>query len=166
MSIATKIDSLLHKSLIKNLPQHGRVEWIGLREQRKQPLTIVDAVEAKANHGLLGDRSSLKAGKKRQVSLIQYEHLVVMSSIMGFDVTPQILRRNVVVSGINLLSLKDKEFQIGSARFLYSGLCHPCSRMEEALGDGGYNAMRGHGGILATVIESGTLSIGDRVTAV
>lgn len=78
---------------------------------------------------------------------------------MDFTLT----RRNILVSGINLLSLKGKQFQIGDAVFEYSGECHPCSRMEEALGKGGYNAMRGHGGITARVINSGSLKVTDAV---
>jgi MOSC domain-containing protein YiiM len=44
-----------------------------------------------------------------------------------------------------------------------TGPCAPCSRMEEALGEGGYNAVRGHGGWCATVVRLGRLSVGDRV---
>jgi MOSC domain-containing protein YiiM len=67
------------------------------------------------------------------------------------------------VKGINLLSLKEKQFRIGDAVLEYSGECHPCSRMEENLGPGGYNAMRGHGGITAKVIEGGTIREGDDI---
>jgi len=80
--------------------------------------------------------------------------------------SPEMLRRNIVVRGINLLALKDREFSIGSARLRMTGLCHPCSRMEEVLGEGGYNAMRGHGGINACVIQTGSIAIGDPVIGI
>ena len=75
------------------------------------------------------------------------------------------MRRNVVVRGINLLALKGRRFRIGSALLEASGECHPCSRMEEILGAGGYNAMRGLGGITARVIEGATIRVGDEVVA-
>ena len=68
-----------------------------------------------------------------------------------------------MVSGINLLALKDKQFSIGEVVLEFSGLCHPCSRMEEYLGPGGYNAMRGHGGINARIITGGVIHVGDAV---
>ncbi len=74
------------------------------------------------------------------------------------------MRRNLVIGGINLLALKNEKFSIGECVLKGTGLCHPCSRMEEALGTGGYNAMRGHGGITAIVIRGGTIALGDSVT--
>lgn len=78
---------------------------------------------------------------------------------------PADLRRNVVTRGINLLALKDKRFQIGSAVLETTGECHPCSRMEEILGVGGYNAARGLGGITARIVQSGKVSVGDELLA-
>ena len=61
-----------------------------------------------------------------------------------------------MVSGVNLLACKEQEIQIGDEVVLYiTGPCAPCSRMEQNLGPGGYNAMRGHGGVTAKVVQGG-----------
>ncbi len=92
-------------------------------------------------------------------------YLPVIASILGLEsVDPELLRRNICVSGINLLSLKDKHFQIGEVILEYTGLCHPCSFMETTFGPGGYNAVRGHGGITARVLRSGIIRMGDELT--
>jgi MOSC domain-containing protein YiiM len=129
-------------------------------------LTSLAEVLAEADRGLTGDHYS-KQGGKRQVTLIQAEHLQALSSLTGLPlVTPGTVRRNLVVSGINLLALKGKRFRIGEALLEHTGLCHPCSQMEKVLGPGGYNAMRGHGGITAAVLGSGKIRVGDTVQTV
>ncbi|MCB1455919.1 MAG: MOSC domain-containing protein, partial [Nitratireductor sp.] len=75
------------------------------------------------------------------------------------------LRRNIVVSGVSLIALKERRFRIGSVLLEGTGICAPCSRMEEVLGPGGYNAMRGHGGITARVAGAGTVRVADAVVA-
>ena len=79
------------------------------------------------------------------------------------SIDPALTRRNIVVQGLNLLTLKGKKFRIGEALFEYSGECQPCSRMEENLGIGGYNAMRGHGGITARILETGLIRVNDEL---
>jgi MOSC domain-containing protein YiiM len=99
------------------------------------------------------------------VTLIQKEHLDVIAACLNRDpIPPSLLRRNIVVSGINLLALKDKRFSIGDVSLEFTGLCHPCSKMERVLGAGGYNAMRGHGGITARVCKAGLVRINDLVS--
>ena len=66
-----------------------------------------------------------------------------------------------MVRGVNLLALKGRRFRLGAAVLEHSGEAHPCSRMEQALGPGGYNAMRGHGGITARIITGGVVRLGD-----
>jgi MOSC domain-containing protein YiiM len=147
--------------LMARFPHAGRIEWIGLRPARARPMQPVERALAIAERGLEGDRSAQRAGHRRQVTLIQFEHLAAVAALVCREsVTPGQLRRNVVVSGINLLALKDRRFRLGDAVLEFTGPCHPCSRMEEALGPGGFNAMRGHGGITARVLEGGMLRLG------
>ncbi len=135
----------------------GRVDWIGLRPARRAPMAAVETAVLTGD-GLVGDHA--RPGM-RAVTLIQGEHLPAIAALVGRAAPPDALRRNVVVSGINLLALKGVPLRIGTARIEITGPRHPCSRMEEALGPGGYNAVRGHGGWCATVLEPGRIAIGD-----
>ncbi len=151
--------------LMATLPQRGCVRWIGVRPARDERMIEVDSAQLVAGKGVVGDRFKGRAGGARQVTLIQYEHLQVIASCLDREgLAPSLLRRNIAVSGLNLLALKGKRFLIGDALLEYSGLAHPCSKMERLLGPGGYNAMRGHGGITARVCESGIIRLGDAVS--
>lgn len=148
--------------LLQHFPRQGKLTWIGLRTGYKKPLISASKAMADTESGLKGDHYHGKSFK-RQVTLIQHEHMAVIESLTGTRITPNMLRRNLVIEGINLLALKKLKFSIGDAVFLTTGHCHPCSRMEKTLGPGGYNAMRGHGGITAQVIKDGIIRIGDSV---
>lgn len=142
----------------------GRLVWIGLRPERRAPVVEVEQALLVPGRGLEGDRWRGPATGGRQVTLIAAEHLRAIAGFLGLDaVAPVRLRRNLMVDGVNLLALKGRRFRVGAALLEVSGECHPCSRMEEQFGPGGYNAVRGHGGITARVIEGGAIRIGDAV---
>ncbi len=139
----------------------GRVEWIGLRPARRADMVVVEAVRLDPAEGVVGDRYAGRSGE-RHVTLIQRENLAAIAAHLGLEaVFPEHLRRNIVVSGLNLLALKDRPFRLGTALLEMTGDCHPCSRMEEIFGPGGYNAVRGHGGITARVLKAGEVRLGD-----
>lgn len=146
----------------------GRVSWIGLRPVRREPLQAVSTVKACAGLGLEGDhRMSKTPGSGRQVTLISEEFIAQIERFTGLtSIEPAILRRNLVVSGINLNALRRQRFRVGEAVFEATQLCHPCARMEEALGKGGVAAMLGHGGLCAKIIEGGAIQVGDAITVV
>lgn len=153
-------------ALMATLPRAGQVRWIGLRTARDIPMLEVADARVVAGRGLVGDRYASGSGK-RGITLIQSEHLPAIAALSGHDeVLPALLRRNVVVSGIALIALKGRRFRIGQALFEGTAACDPCSRMEAALGPGGYNAMRGHGGLCARVLRDGVIAIGDELVAV
>ena len=156
-------DSLLRR-LTDNFPSSGRLEWIGVRPLPRADLIEVEQVEALAGAGLQGDHRAKRPGGARQVTLIQREHLDAVARLIKLDrIAPELTRRNLVVSGINLIALKGETFAIGDVILEGSGPCDPCSRMEANLGVGGYNAMRGHGGITARILVGGVMRRGDTV---
>lgn len=145
--------------------QPGTLEWIGLRPARKAPLRVVDSTEAIQNLGLMGDRRCENTpGSARQVTLINAEHIDAIAKLLGLEhIDPARLRRNLVVSSINLQALRHQRFQIGEAIFEATAQCHPCGRMEQELGRGGTAAMLGHGGLCAKIIQGGKIQVGDSV---
>jgi MOSC domain-containing protein YiiM len=156
-------DSELER-LMSQFPRAGTVCWIGLRPAREVAMEAVEAAEATAGKGLRGDRYASASGK-RGITMIQAEHLPAIAMLSAQEaLAPATLRRNLVVAGIPVIALKDRRFRIGEVLLQGTGPCDPCSRMEAALGAGGYNAMRGHGGICARILEGGTLRIGDAVS--
>ena len=154
-------------ALRATIPQEGRVEAIYTAPKRRAALTAHASETLSPGTGLATDHhSKRRPGGKRQVSLIQAEHLPVIAALSGHDaVDPAILRRNIVISGIPLTALRGRRFTIGDAVLEGTVLCHPCSRMETLLGPGGYNAMRGMGGLCARVLEGGEIRPGTMVRA-
>lgn len=160
-----------YPDLFGNFPQPGVVLWIGVRPQRAGRPVPLREVRAIDDVGLAGDHYGGGAGGKRHVTLIQHEHLDVVARLLALrdrlsaptPLDPALLRRNIVVGGLNLLALKNRRFRLGDALLEFTEPCQPCSAMEEALGRGGLNAMRGHGGICARIIDGGLIRIGDRL---
>ncbi|MGQ7847332.1 MOSC domain-containing protein [Granulosicoccus sp. 3-233] len=151
------------QELLNTLPQQGELRWIGLRPERRAEMISVDIAAVSSKSGLEGDRYQGRTGQ-RHVTLLQEEHLPVIAACVGRrHVRAEDLRRNLLVTGINLLALKNRIISIGSVELEVTGLCHPCSRMEETLGEGGYNAVRGHGGVTARVLTDGHIRVGDSV---
>ncbi len=147
----------------------GRVDGIVVRGSPRERARLVESTVALAGIGLADDRLGQRGEAElstRQVTLIQAEHLAVIAALARVDaVDPVALRRNLVVSGINLLALKNARLQVGAAVLEIVGPCQPCSRMEETIGPGGYAAMRGHGGMTARVLTGGPIVVGDAVRA-
>lgn len=152
------------RELLGDVPQRGRLTFIGLRPARHAPVVVVSSATLVTDRGLEGDRYARKGGN-RQVSLIQAEHLPVIGAFVQTPVVPELLRRNLVIEGIPVAALRRLRFAIGETELEGTDRCAPCSRMREALGPGGYTAMIDMGGILARVIRGGVIRVGDEVRA-
>lgn len=152
--------------LQRRFPHAGRITWIGLRPEPGGTLRSVQRARLLAGRGLEGDHRARREGGRRQLTLVQAEHLQAVARMLRREaLDPGLLRRNCVVAGVNLLALKGRRFRLGSALLEGTLPCHPCSRMERNLGVGGYNVMRGHGGLCAVVLEDGEIQVGDALWA-
>jgi len=150
--------------LCQSFPE-GRLEWIGVRSKRRGAVQVVDSALAVEGLGLEGDhRMSKTPGSSRQVTLISREFIEAIARHTGHsEIDPALLRRNLVISGMNLHLLRHRRLKIGEAVVETTALCHPCARMDEALGAGGAAAMYGYGGLCARIVQGGSLAVGDRV---
>ena len=143
----------------------GQVEWVGIARERRGAIETMNSVQLVAGQGIQGEHHF---GKRplRQVTLIQSEHIAVVETLLGAErLPPELFRRNIVVSGINLASLIGRKFAIGDVILEGTNDCPPCARMDENLGAGGYEAMVAHGGISASVVIGGSLSLNAKVSA-
>ena len=146
----------------------GNLEWIGVRA-KSGDIQSIDKVIALEGRGLEGDKITLKKSKKRQVTLMQKEHISVILSLAQEQDQSKINRieyyfkRNLLISKYNIDNLKGKYFRIGKAKFFGTGDCKPCKKIEILLGKTMLDAMQGMGGITASVVESGEIKINDNL---
>ncbi len=114
------------------------------------------SVVALARVGLQGDMHAIE-GSTRQVLLIEKETLDAL------NLQPGMVKENITTLGIALMSLKPgQQLQIGSAVFQITKKCNPCSRMEE-IRVGMQDALRDRRGMLARVLQEGTIRVGDTI---
>ncbi|BCR25042.1 MULTISPECIES: MOSC domain-containing protein [Gammaproteobacteria] len=154
----------------------GRVEAIVFRPQRRAPAIYADEARIEPGRGLIGDHRAQRLSdtderRKRELTLIQHEYLPLIAAWTSQGSVDALrLRRNLVISGLNLTAMHSPfpdlvlVWRLGPEICIeVTGTCPPCSRMEAELGVGGYNALRGHGGMTARVITGGVIRVGDAV---
>jgi MOSC domain-containing protein YiiM len=152
--------------MIRSMFDHaaGRLEWIGIRPARREPVLAVDRAVLVPGKGIAGDHFRQKRSVNREVTLIQHEDLAeIARRIERETVPPELLRRNLVVSGIEVARLEGIAFRIGRAVLRGTGPCSPCIRMDEVLGPLGRKAMSRRGGITAMILCGGEICVGDGV---
>jgi len=97
---------------------------------------------------------------KREVLFVSKEHLD------SVDVEPGAIRENITVEGTDVEQWPvGQRVRAGEAEFEITMVCDPCHRMDE-LRDGLRAKLQGKRGMLARVVESGEVAVGDKVELV
>jgi MOSC domain-containing protein YiiM len=127
------------------------------------PLVKVENVECVAGHGLRGDRYfDFREDYKGQVTFFSAEVFEKLCANFGIKDKPAgVLRRNVIVSGVDLLSLIGQEFEIQGVRFRGTQHCAPCEWMNTAFAPGAKQFLKDNAGLRAKILSDGTIAVGD-----
>ena len=127
------------------------------------PIEELQEAEFVEGKGIQGDRFfGYKEDYKGQVTLFSsevYEDVCRQFPEAGQLRGPEVFRRNVVVSGVDLNSLIGKEFEIQGVLFLGMSECTPCEWMDQAFCPGTESALKGRGGLRAKILRSGKIRV-------
>ena len=126
------------------------------------PSLDVPEVRLLAGRGIEGDRyCDFKDDYKGQVTFFAsevYERLCAQFGIR--DKSPDIFRRNIITEGVDLNALIGTEFEVQGVRFLGTQECAPCHWMNTVFAEGAEEALKGHGGLRAKILNDGVLRVG------
>lgn len=141
-------------------------------DKAKEPLHYVESVRALKGKGLEGDRYFYGQGTfnkpqlsqdVREVSILPFESLAECNSRLGSKLDFLDLRRNLIIKDFNASLLEKKIFTIGTAQFRIVRTCPPCRYLSRLLDEDMMNGLKHIGGYRALIIQSGTISIGDKI---
>jgi MOSC domain-containing protein YiiM len=152
----------------------GRVEAIVVGPAAEATLATVPVAQARAGHGLEGDRYfdgagtfSNAHGRGHDLTLIEAEVLDELS-LPGDRLRPEEARRNVVTRGIDVNALVGERFRIGEVECFGQRLCEPCAHLERLTAaegkPGTLRALIHKGGLRADVLTDGEMRVGDPIT--
>ena len=146
----------------------GFVEGIFIAPAAGQPMKEMEAVEAAADWGLVGDRYCEDRGYWRatdgcQVTLIESEDLDAIQRKTTIQLRNGEHRRNLVIRNVRLKQLARRRFKVGEAVLEYDKPRPPCGYIESLTEPGMTKALAGRGGICARVVRAGLIRTYDTV---
>jgi hypothetical protein len=160
----------------------GVVEGIFIAERSGEPMQSVMEVTGEAGRGLLGDRhyrpdpqTILEPScgpfapphhQVQDLSLVESEVLEAIHGEYGIELRGEETRRNFVTRDVRLNDLVGRQFQIGGLLCEGVELCEPCVSIQRQTGKPVLKPLVHRGGLYARIIASGTVRVGDEITAV
>ncbi len=126
----------------------------------------VEQVEARARLGLVGDRYfGVRAHFDAQITFVAWEVFAAVQDGLGLSgLSPGLMRRNVVIEGVPLNQLIEREFTLDfgdqQVGFVGARPCAPCAWMDAMIGAGAWALLKGRGGLRARILSDGVLRRG------
>jgi len=137
--------------------------YFGHHEQPagENPLVEVSEIECVAGSGIRGDRFfNYKPDYKGQITFFSLEIFEQLRGELNLaDPDASKTRRNVLTTGADLKELIGNKFEIQGVSFEGVEECKPCYWMDQALGPGAEQWLKGRGGLRARILSDGMLRV-------
>ncbi len=143
----------------------GRLTGIARRDTKRAPMETLEQAQVSDQTGVAQD-SRGKPGD-RTVTVISARTWREVCAELGQEIPWTTRRANLLVDEIDLPKSAGQIIEIGDVRLKVIVEVAPCSRMDEQV-EGLTNALKPdwRGGVGCTVLQGGSISIGDAVTVV
>ena len=150
---------------IKNIwisPGHDFVGQHG-KERGNHGVEACSSVNCVAGMGIEGDRYfGHKENFKGQITFFSEEIAAGLEQHLNLpEVDRSAMRRNVIISGVDLNTLVGRQFRLGELVLTGSEECSPCYWMDKAVAPGAHEWLKGNGGLRCRIVASGVLSTGE-----
>jgi MOSC domain-containing protein YiiM len=125
------------------------------------PMRALDSVEVETGRGIVGDR--YHGTGYRQVTVQSAESLAEAAAEYGAPVPVGLTRRNLTVDHGLVPHEPGRLVRIGPVLLEVVCIRQPCKLLDDTIGRGVQEVLRGRTGSLFRVVEGGTLHVGDPV---
>jgi hypothetical protein len=152
----------------------GTVEGLAVASAAEAPMRLLEVAQARAGHGLDGDRYAEGAGtfSSRGGRRPGYDLTLIAAEVLdelaaaGQELDFPGTRRNVLTRGIDVNALVGRRFRIGDVECEGLRLCEPCVHLDRLSGPGILRPLIHRGGLRADVLTDGEIRLGAPVRAV
>lgn len=140
----------------------GKLLGIAVRPGSGEPLGLLEQTTIRTESGVDGDYRRRTGA--RQVTVLVREDWEVACDAAGATLPWTTRRANLLVEGVTLAEKIGTQFRVGGTLLEITGETRPCQMMEAA--QAGLQEALGQnwrGGVTCRVIETGVVTIGDRI---
>ena len=128
----------------------------------ENPTLEVPEIMCRAGPGVEGDRFfDYKENYPGQITFFSWDiYRAAMVKFSAPALSAGAFRRNVVVEGYDITTLIGRRFSLGGVEFEGTVESKPCYWMNQAVGPGAEEWLRGNGGLRARILSDGPLAVG------
>jgi hypothetical protein len=167
------LDPVLRRQPVGSLAP-GTVEGLAVAPAAGAPMQLLEVAQARAGHGLDGDRYAAGAGtfSSRAGRRPGYDLTLIAAEVLdelaaaGRPLDFAGTRRNVLTRGIDVNALVGRRFRVGDVECAGLRLCEPCVHLDRLSGPGILRPLIHRGGLRADVLTDGEIHLGAPVLSV